>query len=1150
MERRYESSPSYVAMAILLALLCGGIALAGFFYFRVQRANLESEIHGQLNAIADLKRQQVVAWRAERIANAALLAADPLLAPGLARQNQEHLRMWLEVFRSHNGYTKVEIIDRSGRPLVTVSDGSRAYNPRLAEIARTLADGQVAMSDFYEGDVGAIYLDFLAAIPSQRGGPPGDIVLLSVDTTAFFYAMIQSWPTPSRTAESLLLRREGNTVLYLNELRHRRGTALRLALPLASNLPAAMAAGGQEGIVNGVDYRSVPVVAALRQIPDTDWALVAKVDAEEIYSPLRRQSIVIALVVGLLMAVCVGTFVVVWHVQQSRFYRRQHRAEMERRLLADRYAQLSRSVNDIVLLWDATGRIVEANDRAVTAYGYSLDELLALSIGELSSTVAAAAWQRLREHGADRFETTHRRKDGSLLPVEVSARLVTMNGREFSQCVVRDITERKRAEEELRRVTRAMRVLSASNQAVVRSGGEADLYRDICAAITETGGYPLAWIGFARNNDRKSVEIVAAAGTGIEYTHSLEVTWDDGPRGRGPAGTAIRTGGIAVMSTLAENPDFGPWCEKAAHHGYRAVVGLPLRCQNAVIGALTIYTPEADAFPPEELRLLEELAGDLSYGIEVRRRRAEQVRIQAALRESEQEFRAVFDHANDGILIRDIESNILEVNSQICDRLGYTRDELLRMGVWDLHAPACRDRLPEHLSRIVECGSALFESAHLRKDGSEMPVEISARLIEYRGRPAVLAVARDISERKRAEAAAAAHTAELERARAAAEKATLAKSQFLANMSHEIRTPMNGIVGMTALLLETTLLPEQRDQADTIRKSADALLAIVNSILDFSKIETGKVEFETVPFDIVACLAETGELMGAQARAKGLEFVFRSETSHRWFSGDAGRIRQIVLNLLSNAIKFTDRGQVMLRLAASRSEQGPPLVTVEVSDTGIGIAPDHLPLLFTKFTQLDASTRKRHEGTGLGLAISHQLAVLMGGSLTVSSQPGQGSTFVLKLPLPVAEEPRPHAPPAPASSAPASSARAKSAPRERRVLLAEDNLINRKIGILMLQKLGCHVDVAGNGVEAVAMFGSRPYDMVFMDCAMPEKDGFTATREIRAGEPEGTRTPIVALTAHAIEGTREQCLDAGMDDYVAKPVSPATIERVLEKWSP
>ncbi len=1146
-----ESGRSRCALLTILLLLCSGITVTGYHYYQTQRGSIESRIQGEISAIADLKVQQVLAWRNERIADAQLLAAYPLVGAPPTPERDRQLRDWLEVFRRHAGYAQVALLDSSGGVRISASDGSAALNRHLLPLVQeSLRSREVVVSDLYTEPGGFTYMDVVAPVPVDHGRQAG-ATLLHVEASAFLFAIVQAWPTPSPTAESLLVCSEGDRFRFLNQLRHNGQSARQFTGRSGDDLPAALAARGIEGIRYGTDYRGVTVLAALRQVPGTPWALVAKVDADEIYAPSRQQSRTTALIVGLLLAACLASYGFFWHLQQSRLYKRRHLAELERGALEDRYAQLRRHINDIVLLLDDHGKILEVNDRAVTTYGYSIDELLRLSIRDLSDPSDLASfesrWENLAARNSEVFEGLHRRKDGSSVPVEVSSRAIEVEGRRYRHSVIRDISDRKRAEEESWRATRAMRVLSASNQAVIRSGDEDRLLRDICEAITHAGGYPLAWVGLPATEDGKPVRVIAVDGGHPEYADSLGITWNDEPSGRGPVGTAIRTGRVAICNDASADPDFAPWRERAAQYGYKAILSLPLRSDDTVIGALTIYASESDAFHPEEVRLLEELAADLSYGLEARRRRQQQARAEMALLQSVAEFRTLFDAANDAIFIADANGRFLEANQVACQRLGYTRDELLSMSIHQIDAPACAGGMPQKQTDLMEDGEALLETVHLRKDGSELPVEINSRVFRYRQQPAILCLARDISERKRAAALAEARTLELERAKTEAENANRAKSEFLANMSHEIRTPMNGIIGTTSLLLDTQLSLEQRDYAETIRKSADALLGIVNDILDLSKIEAGKLTIEPGAFDVVACLAETGDFLAPHARLKGLEYSFVAQTDVRWVWGDAGRTRQIVLNLLSNAIKFTDCGRIALRVTSSPAEGGCHAFRIAVADSGIGIAAGQMPLLFREFSQADSSLVKKHQGAGLGLAISRELAGLMGGSLTVSSELGKGSTFLLTIPWP------PAAPYDVASPAPEVLLAAMGidiSAKRRRILLAEDNPVNQKIAVRMLEKMGCHVDLAGNGREAVEMIGRFPYDLILMDCGMPEMDGLAASREIRARLAGGARTPIVALTAHVIAGTREQCIAAGMDDYVSKPVTPATVENILRKWSP
>ncbi len=393
----------------------------------------------------------------------------------------------------------------------------------------------------------------------------------------------------------------------------------------------------------------------------------------------------------------------------------------------------------------------------------------------------------------------------------------------------------------------------------------------------------------------------------------------------------------------------------------------------------------------------------------------------------------------------------------------------------------------------------------------------------------------DVTWRKRLEE-------ETRSALSAAEAANQAKSDFLANVSHEIRTPLNAIIGLTRLLLDGELVESQRDFVSTISSSSKTLLALVNDILDFSKIESGKMVLNVQPFDLYHCLEEIKDLFYHNAAERQLLLSMRLASNlPRYVAGDELRLRQILINLVGNAVKFTERGAVGISASVGRcNDSGEIEIRFVVSDTGVGIPPEYLNRLFLAFSQLDSSRSRRFGGTGLGLVISNRLTELMGGTITVDSEVGVGSHFHVSVWLRAVEnqtslEQPPATPDLPVLDP------------GLRVLLAEDNLTNQKVMLLLLQRIGLSADVAGNGLQALARLQTHEYDVILMDIQMPEMDGLTATREIRASRFVQRQPTIIALTANAVEGDREICLAAGMDAYLPKPFKLENLVDLLAK---
>ncbi|MBV9268941.1 MAG: response regulator [Acidobacteriaceae bacterium] len=511
------------------------------------------------------------------------------------------------------------------------------------------------------------------------------------------------------------------------------------------------------------------------------------------------------------------------------------------------------------------------------------------------------------------------------------------------------------------------------------------------------------------------------------------------------------------------------------------------------------------------------------------------------LRSTEERYRLLIERSCTGICRAAPDGTIIEMNRACAELLGYQEpsDAIgvnFRVHLLASEAEACAKvlfetkRLPSYETKLIKTdGEAVWviHSATLLESAEGEPIEIQGTYLNIDGT-------------KRTEA-------ELRSAKKAAEAANEAKSEFLANMSHEIRTPMNGIIGMTELTLaDTDLTAQQRDYVETVKLSAESLLGVIDDVLDFSKIEARKLQINRIAFELRECVENVLKALALRAHEKELELTCRIQPDvPETVTGDPVRLRQILTNLVGNAIKFTDEGEVSVTIERASGDGNQPELHFAIQDTGPGIAKEKQADIFRAFVQADGSATRRHGGTGLGLTISAQLAELMGGRIWLDSEPGRGSVFHLALPLP--ETHKAACPDVIACADLRVTMQTEDAEPRWCVLLVEDNAVNQKLAQALLKKWNYRVITAGNGIEALAELKETRVDIVLMDLQMPLMDGFQTTAAIRQEELRtGRHLPIIAVTAHAMRGDRERCLDAGMDEYLSKPIRADELKSLLE----
>ncbi len=964
----YQKRKVAVAVLVVFAAI---LTVFGYWYYQSSKQKLTREKYQLLAAIGELKSKQIQQWRMEMLAEVERAAKDDLTLAVIknalaaptnnpARRESFHGSLKGELTAQDN--SSALIFDTSGNLLASTKSTATPVDGSVnTAIQNALAGNQSIFSNFYRDPAGIIHIDVATPVRDETGHHLGALVL-SRDADASIFALIQSWPTPSKSAETLLVQREGNEVVFLNKLRHHGGDALYLRHPLtATQMPAVQAVLGKEGVFHGRDYRDIEVVSDMRSIPGSPWFIVAKVDAEEFLSDVRLQSSLIILMIGLCLLLAAGAVAFFYRQRQVGILKNLIRAENEKVDAQNTVQKITDSAQDAILMMNPKGEISYWNPAAERIFGYTKAEALGqnlhlLIVHKRHHAAHAAAFPHFLRTGqgaaiGKTLDLEALRKDGREITVQLSLSAIQIDEAWHSVGILRDTTERKRVENELKR--------------------------------------------------------------------------------------------------------------------------------------------------------------------------------------SEARFRSYFDLPLHGRCVTSLEKGWVEINDRLCQILGYTREEILRKTWSEVTHPEDLAADTAQFERIVagEIDQYKLEKRFIKKDGLIVWTEISVGCVRNPDRSVdhLVCVMEDISERKSMETT-------LREALVAAEAAAQAKTEFLAVMSHELRTPLNGVLGFADLLNSTTKLDmEQKEYAETIGRSGEHLLAIVNDILDFSSIEKGAMSINVAPISIAEFVGALEKSIKKSATDKGLEFRCVIDSSvPAQVSGDARRIKQILMNLLGNAFKFTSQGSVSLHVRLS-DEQSSRSLLFSVQDTGMGISSETLQRLFEPFMQADSKYNRSFGGTGLGLAISKRLAEAMGGTIAVTSAEGKGSIFTFSLPFDDASIVQPSL----SSEIELPSPILHSG---ECVLVVEDDPTSSKLAGTILNSLGYRVDFAFNGIDAVSIFQPGKYHAIVMDMAMPAMDGLDATKKIREKEAStGTRVRIIAISANVMEGDIERCVQAGMDDFLCKPFKMAEL---------
>lgn len=620
-----------IRLMIILLVVAASLVSIGVLYFTDLKNASRAERAAQQESVARLKAQQIDKWLLERTIDAEFLATALRGLPLERLPSDRDVRLGIEllfaqVLAGNTDRVSVSLLAPDGRVLVHAGDGT-APDGGTVQAARAVAaqpgQRQNIVDVHLDGTPPRPLMAFLVSVTAQPGrGPAVAVLAMTIDPFDALFPQIEAWPTPSASSEVVVVRREGDDFVFITPPPLLKPVPAPLAFraPLVgSKLPAAEAVVKGDAVRIGPDYRGVDVLTASRRVTGVPWVVIAKTDLEEIARPLQRKQLTLILVIGAAIVLAAFMLLVLWRSEYASLLAFRDRKGEEQTAMSRHFEQLVRMARDIVLLIRPDGMIIEANEAAAAAYGYSADELRNLNVRDLQPPEELAqfeaVWNASDPPGGILIEGANRRRDGTIFPVEISGRAIDVDGRIYRQCFIRDISERKALEREVGRLSNVKAALQAATSVLLRARNETELFQEMCEVLVQVGGFRMANVAIPNDDAEKTVRFLAIAGVEDGYLARAAISWGEGPRSRGPTGGALRTGEVQVNQDFAVNPTVAPWREEALKRGYQASIGLPLRVDDKVFAALTLYAEQPNAFDEEERALLLALTEDVSYAV-------------------------------------------------------------------------------------------------------------------------------------------------------------------------------------------------------------------------------------------------------------------------------------------------------------------------------------------------------------------------------------------------------------------------------------------------------------------------------------------------------------------------------------------------------
>jgi two-component system cell cycle sensor histidine kinase/response regulator CckA len=1098
--KKYDNM--FARLVLVFFFLALGIGSSGYLYYSEEKRDLKKNIGDELSAIADLKVSQIAAWRNGIIEDARSISENEIVSAAIQqyflRPDTPGLRArissWMQSVQDISNFKNVFLTDARGNIRLSTVPRREPLGPKARTwLDEALHTKQPFFSDMHAGSAASyVHLDIIAPLILDQGHirRPVGALFIHVDPGKHLYPLIQQWPGSSTTAEIILFRKDGDNIVYLNELRHRKNTALTLQVPDSTKfLPEAMAVAGKTGVFEGIDYRGVPVLAATRSLPGTPWFLVSKVDIGEIYAPIRKQAAAVSIVFSILIAASGFIILLWWRQKNAEYLQKQYASELERKTLSQQYDVLSKYANDIILLVDPAGAIVEANDKAASSYGYSREELRRLTIRDIRTPETRSAvdahMDRIWKQNGSIFETFHCRKDGTAFPVEVSSRVIDVEGKKYFQSIIRDISERKQVEQTLVKRNEIIEVIMDNlpiGLAMNRISDGATLYMN--STFEKIYGWPKEVIlniedffSHVYPDPVYRAEIRSRVLADIASGDPARMRWD----------------GVTITTMTGEQRLI-------------TAINIPLPGQDLMISTVQDTTLQKQA--------------------------------EQALIESEKRYKRLVESLTDYMYSVDVEQGraVSTVHGPGCVAVtGYTSEEYEQdPELWSRMIFAeDRRRVIDQANKILSGAPAPFiEHRILHKDGSlrwvrNTPVprcDKEGRIVSYDG------LITDITQVKL-----------LENQLRQAQKME-AVGQLAGGVAHDFNNILTAIIGYGNLVLMK--MPQAdigRSYVEQILSSAERAAHLTHSLLAFSR----KQIIDLKPANVNEIIRRVGKLL-QRIIGEDIELQLQLCREEPMILADGIQIEQVLMNLATNARDAMPDGGT-LRINTEEVELGEQFVRahaygkpgryalISMTDAGIGMDETTKNRIFEPFF----TTKEVGKGTGLGLAMVYGITKQHEGYILVNSEPGEGTTFKIYFPriLPIAEG--------------TSSEKVVTVPRGiETVLLAEDDGAVRQLTNNVLEDFGYQVIEAVDGEDAIKKFleNRDRIQLLVLDIVMPKKNGKEVYQEIRKIQPGIKVLFTSGYTADIIH--RKGILETGLD-FILKPISPAIflkkVREVLDK---